>query len=283
MAKKTPDEKADEWFGTYKETPRQGVKGFGHSTHKDIPEGITLSNVVHVSPAELVSHRLNEKFFKTESDEYFEKLTRDIKERGILVPLITKTNGTILAGHNRWKVAKDLGLSTVPLQKVINELSPRQEKEFLIKDNYLRRQLTASEKERLIRELYDEELKTEQRGGNRGNQYTRESKSAKGSIEPLVKKSKNLAEKVESETGIKKGTAKRIIAKIKKEDKQEIAEPNQQSEKPIEISQKEQKQKEVLTLKLTTIQKTKSVLKQKLKSTEKEEKIILKKLESLNS
>ena len=41
-----------------------------------------------------------------------------IQERGILVPLRVKADGTIISGHLRWAAAKQLGLETVPVRLV---------------------------------------------------------------------------------------------------------------------------------------------------------------------
>jgi hypothetical protein len=79
----------------------------------------------------------------------------------------------------------------------------------VIKDNLLRRQLTAEQKSKLIADLYGEQIRQTQHGGARGNQHK---KPAKVQV--------NLAKKIEAETGIKAGTAKRLIADIKRIDSQ---------------------------------------------------------------
>ena len=49
-----------------------------------------------------------------------------IQEFGFLNPIVIDQNGVILAGHNRLKAAKSLGLKTVPtLQTTISELKAR--------------------------------------------------------------------------------------------------------------------------------------------------------------
>lgn len=111
-------------------------------------------DVKTVEVSALVPHPHNKKYFRTESADYFERLREDIEKRGIVVPLIAKKDGMLLAGHNRLEVAKQLGLKYVPVQYVHRDLSNEQEQEFLIKDNLLRRQFTGDEWIDIYRRLY---------------------------------------------------------------------------------------------------------------------------------
>lgn len=171
-------------------------------------EGLTLSPVRRLPRLEVVLSEKNQKAFAPLSEPDFERLKSDIAERGIIVPLILKRDKTLIAGHNRLRAAEALELETVPVQYVETELSPESETAFVIKDNLLRRQLTAEQKEALILNLYGKEIEKDNRGGDRGNQHTG-GKSGKSSSEPLAKK-------IEHETGIAEGTAKRILAKARK-------------------------------------------------------------------
>jgi ParB family chromosome partitioning protein len=111
-------------------------------------------DVKTVETSALTPHPDNKKFFRKESPEYFERLREDIQKRGIVVPLIAKKNGVLLAGHNRLETAKELGLKYVPVQYVHRDLSEEQEREFLIKDNLLRRQFNSDEWIEIYRRLY---------------------------------------------------------------------------------------------------------------------------------
>jgi len=172
--------------------------------------GLPLSPVRGLAPAEVKLSDKNSAAFDPLSKPEFERLKADIAERGIIVPLILKADKTLIAGHNRLRAAQDLGLETVPVQYVETSLSPAQEKAFVIKDNVIRRQLSAAQKEKLIMNLYGAEIHKDNRGGSRGNQHTG-GKIAKSSSEPLA----NLAAKIADETGIAEGTAKRFLAKIR--------------------------------------------------------------------
>jgi hypothetical protein len=116
--------------------------------------GLRLSDVVQEPLEKLLSNPLNEQLFDREDTVHFERLLADIQERGILVPLIAKPNGILLAGHNRFQVAKQIGLQVVPVQYVEDTLSAEAERKFVINDNLLRRQLTSEHRIKLYRMLY---------------------------------------------------------------------------------------------------------------------------------
>lgn len=118
----------------------------------------------------LTANPLNVDVFKRESEEYFANLTEDIRKRGIVVPLLAKRDGTLLAGHNRLEIAKRLGLKYVPVQYVQEQLSTEAEREFLIKDNLFRRQFSGNEWIEIYRRLvpnYDAIIQRDGRGGDR--------------------------------------------------------------------------------------------------------------------
>ncbi len=150
-----------------------------------VPDGVTISETIYqVEPVDLIPNPLN-RFFREESPDYFERLTADIKERGIIVSLIAKRDGMLLAGHNRLKIALSLGLPRVPVQYVESELTAEQEKSFVIKDNLYRRQLTQQDRLNLYRILvadFDNKIRLETRGGDR------KSSGSKGNVSPLIRK-----------------------------------------------------------------------------------------------
>lgn len=118
---------------------------------------IPLKPVKDVATADVHINPENAAYFKTESKEYFQRLEEDIRKRGIIVPLIVKKDGTLLAGHNRLRIAKEIGLPVVPVQYVDEskyELSKEAEREFIIKDNLLRRQFSSQEWIEVYRKLY---------------------------------------------------------------------------------------------------------------------------------
>ena len=162
--------------------------------------GLTLSPVRSTDIGKLKENPISAKHFRDLAGADFEKLKADIQARGVLVPLVAMKDGTLLAGHNRLRAAKQAGLEKIPVQWVEDELSRKDQEGFVIKDNVLRRQLSAEEKEALIVSLYGKQIEESKHGGDR-----------KG-----IKIQVNLAKQVEQDTGIKAGTAQRIIAKHRK-------------------------------------------------------------------
>ena len=190
------------------------------------PAGVELEPVRDFALAALTPHPLNVRFFRELPPDEREALKKDIEARGVLVPVIATADGVILSGHRRVIIAGELGRAFVPVQFIKGELTPAQEREFLIKDNLLRRHLTAAEKEALIIELYGREMDQDHRGGDRKS----EAAKIKISSETLIGQIEPLHVRVEQETGIPAGTAGRMIAKIRKE--RQGAAPEPAADKP---------------------------------------------------
>jgi ParB-like chromosome segregation protein Spo0J len=178
-------------------------------------KGVRLSDVQYVSPKKLTPNTLNSFFFKEESSEYFSNLREDIRERGIIVPLIAKKDDTLLAGHNRLRLARELGLENVPVQYVLDGLNDNAEKEFIIKDNLYRRQFSAAEWIELYKKLYpefDEQIQQETRGGGRKWNKTEDSV-----LLPPERQSRLTAEKIASDTGQKISAVQKQLTKYRRE------------------------------------------------------------------
>ncbi len=67
---------------------------------------------------ELKPHELNSKIYKDTFDEDF---LSDIKEHGILTPLIITDNNVIISGHRRYEAAKALNFSDIPV--IVSDLT----------------------------------------------------------------------------------------------------------------------------------------------------------------
>lgn len=122
---------------------------------------IRLRPIKQIEISKLKLNPLNKKFFKSDLGGETDQLYNDIKERGILVPLIAKTDGTLLAGHRRFMIARELDFETVPVQFIENELTEENEKQFIVKDNVLRRHLSIEERKSFYRFLipnFDEKV-----------------------------------------------------------------------------------------------------------------------------
>lgn len=68
------------------------------------------------------------------NNEAVEYVMNSISEFGFKVPIVIDAEGTIVAGHTRWKAAKKLKMKTVPCV-VADDLTPEQIKAFRLADN----------------------------------------------------------------------------------------------------------------------------------------------------
>lgn len=185
------------------------------------PAGVTLEPVRMFAIAALIPHPLNVQFFRELPPDERQALKNDIEARGVLVPVIATAAGVILSGHRRAVITRELGRAFIPVQFIRGELTPAQEREFLIKDNLLRRHLGPDEKKALIVALYGDEIAQDGRGGDRKSQTVK----SKVQSELLISEADPLPVRIERETAgaISAGTAKRLVADIRKERKGEHA------------------------------------------------------------
>lgn len=176
-------------------------------------KGIELLPIEEVKTEKLKPNS-NNKIFDPLSGKDYDRLKEDIRERGIIDPLICDKSFTLLTGHNRLRIALELGLKEIPVRKIKSELSPKDEEKFLVLDNLLRRQLTAKQKDYLILRFYEKEILEDNRGGDRKSLKNNDGK-IKRENSPLIQK-ESLAKKIEREIGISEATAKKILAKKRK-------------------------------------------------------------------
>ena len=71
--------------------------------------------IEYVQTSQLREWKRNPRFI---SDEQYQALSQNIRKYGIIDPLIVDQQYTIVGGHQRLKVLKDLGLKTVPVVKL---------------------------------------------------------------------------------------------------------------------------------------------------------------------
>jgi site-specific DNA-methyltransferase (adenine-specific) len=67
------------------------------------------------------------------NDLVVDSVVRSIRAFGFNVPILCDQNLTIIAGHTRWKAAKELGLKAVPV--IVLKMSDTQRQAFSIADN----------------------------------------------------------------------------------------------------------------------------------------------------
>jgi site-specific DNA-methyltransferase (adenine-specific) len=68
------------------------------------------------------------------NDAAVEAVARSLKEFGWRQPVVVDKDNVIVVGHTRWKAAKSLGMTEVPVH-VAHELTPEQAKAYRIADN----------------------------------------------------------------------------------------------------------------------------------------------------
>lgn len=91
------------------------------------------------------------------SPDSLSELVESIREQGILEPLVvanTPAGYQLIAGERRWRAARILGLSKVPV--VIKEATPREMLEMSIVENVQREDLNPIEKALAYKRLIDE-------------------------------------------------------------------------------------------------------------------------------
>ncbi|TAE33681.1 MAG: hypothetical protein EAZ92_00540 [Candidatus Kapaibacterium sp.] len=118
--------------------------------HKSVQIADTVQ---HIAPEKLTLNPLNKELFATQDGKEYEALKNDVLQRGIIVPLIAKPDNTLLAGHTRLRIAKELRLKSVPVQYA-KEMNATEERTFLVNDNLLRRHLSSTERLNLYSLLY---------------------------------------------------------------------------------------------------------------------------------
>jgi len=94
---------------------------------------------------------------KTFIQEELDSLAQSIKENGIIQPLIVRKgmNGyTIVAGERRFRAAKQLGLTEVPV--IVKDISDLQVLEISLVENVQREDLNAIEEATAYKRLADE-------------------------------------------------------------------------------------------------------------------------------
>lgn len=195
-----------------------GLSSFGSLEEQFSKDGLELSPVRERTIASLSPNPKNA--FKPLPEDEYKRLMKDIKERGILVPLVALKNGMLLSGHNRLNIARELGLNKVPVMFLETDLSDREEAEFVIKDNLFRRQLTLEEKLENYKKLYpdfEQRLLTE----TRGRKPTKPTKKA-GSREIIsggdyLEEQPNLARDIAQKTGQNIKSVQKVLTKARKE------------------------------------------------------------------
>jgi DNA modification methylase len=84
----------------------------------------------------IAAFKLNPKNPRRHTRRQIRQIARSIETFGFNVPLLTRANGELVAGHGRWLAAKELGLREVPTI-CLEHLTAAQARAFMIADNRL--------------------------------------------------------------------------------------------------------------------------------------------------
>lgn len=102
---------------------------------------IETSQVKEIPLDKLTPHPKNDQIFKIEGEAYFDELMQDMKKNGQIVPILVDKNHKILAGHNRYKVAKHLKWKTIKAQVVTSDIkNETDELKLMLSEQLFRRQ-----------------------------------------------------------------------------------------------------------------------------------------------
>jgi len=121
----------------------------------------------------LIPYKFNQELFDLLKGSDYEALKRDIKKNGIKVELhiLPPNNGgkkTVICGHQRLKIAKELKIKHLRCKTVYDLNTPQMIKEYVILDNLLRRQLTPEKQAFLQFELVQIKKKPQPRNRDTG-------------------------------------------------------------------------------------------------------------------
>lgn len=92
--------------------------------------------VNYLSLDALKPHPRNAEFFSDIDGEDYERLKQSISELGVLTPLRVASDMTIISGHQRYRAAKELEFTQVPVVIDQNLLSEDDKLQQLIASNF---------------------------------------------------------------------------------------------------------------------------------------------------
>ncbi len=102
---------------------------------------------------DLKPHKFNVALFEMLKGSDYESLKKDIAKSGVKVELHVLPDKTVICGHQRLRIAKELGIEHLRC-KIVDGLDTEDKiKEYIIVDNLLRRQLTPEKRAFLLDEL----------------------------------------------------------------------------------------------------------------------------------
>ena len=96
-----------------------------------------MSYVVNIDISKLKPHPINEEIYSYKKSEH-EELKKSVELNGLIEPIVIQKDNTILSGHRRYNVIKELGFESVECRLV----HPTSDKLFLVESNRTRTKTT---------------------------------------------------------------------------------------------------------------------------------------------
>jgi hypothetical protein len=139
-------------------TSRPGISditpGLSDMMPVDKSQGLVLSAVQLKDVEFFQLNAINNVFEDLKSADYYEQLKRDIAQDGIVNALIALPDGQLIEGHSRLKVAKELGMLTVPVRFILSTVSPAEVKRRVYLGNLNRFEIPSDMRLILFAEVY---------------------------------------------------------------------------------------------------------------------------------
>lgn len=149
------------------------------------PKAKPLPYVEPLGCVRLKEHSFSKEVFEDLPEGDYEALKNDIAKHGIKVALHILPDKTVICGHQRLRAARELGLKTVPCE-VKNLKNNAEVREWAIKDNLLRRQLTPEQRYLLYARL--SEVYAIGRGGDRRSKNFKEDTVSPMKLEDVLER-----------------------------------------------------------------------------------------------
>lgn len=125
----------------------------------------------------LIKNKEYEKMFPRLSFDQYMALRNDIKEKGLINPIIYNKKNEILDGYNRYEICKELKIEPKVEQKIFD--TQEEELAFIISVNYQRRHLSTMQKVEIMMPLYDK-YKAKAQEMRKKDRTTKKLNSSKG-------------------------------------------------------------------------------------------------------
>lgn len=109
------------------------------------------NDIINVEVYKFKPHPFSKEVFEDLSDEDYTALKNDIQKNGVRIPVEALPDFTLIDGHQRLKIAKEIGLATLPC--IIKNLSEAEAKQWIITANLLRRHLNPEQRAIAIAKL----------------------------------------------------------------------------------------------------------------------------------